>query len=284
MNFNIIGAGRLGKNLGIAMSVHQIASLNSICNSNLASARIACNEIGFGNAVGKISDLSEADITWITCRDDSILDVVSILDNIEILKKGSLVIHCSGALNSSVLLPLKKQGCYIASVHPLKAFRTNSLDSNAFKQVHCVIEGDYEACRWLRFAFEKLEASIIAIQAEMKVIYHTAATIASNYLVTLASYSEELLLKAGIQQAQSRKMICDLMYSNILNLNQVDSAKSALTGPLTRGDMQTISLHLEAIDNSEIKRLYKSMALATLPLLDLSLDRKETLRKTLEKE
>ncbi|PYD07047.1 DUF2520 domain-containing protein, partial [Pseudomonas syringae pv. pisi] len=100
----------------------------------------------------------------------------------------------------------------------------------------------------------------------------------------LASYSEELLLKAGIQQAQSRKMICDLMYSNILNLNQVDSAKSALTGPLTRGDMQTISLHLEAIDNSEIKRLYKNMALATLTLLDLSLDRKETLRKTLEKE
>lgn len=118
----------------------------------------------------------------------------------------------------------------------------------------------------------------------MKAIYHAAATIASNYLVTLASYSEKLLLQAGIQQAQSRKMICDLMRSNIVNLNQADSIISALTGPLARGDMQTISLHLEGIDNSEIKSLYKNMALATLPLLDLSLDRKETLRKTLEKE
>ncbi|AMP90910.1 Rossmann-like and DUF2520 domain-containing protein [Legionella pneumophila] len=284
MNFNIIGAGRLGKNLSIAMSVNQIASLNSICNSNLTSARVACNEIGFGNAVAKISELSEADITWITCRDDSITDVVSILDDVQILKKGSLVIHCSGALNSSVLLPLKKQGCYIASLHPLKAFRSNSLDSNAFKQVHCVIEGDSEACRWLKPAFEKLGASIIAIQPEMKAIYHAAATIASNYLVTLATYSEELLLQAGIQQPQSIKMLCDLMHSNIVNLSQADSIKSALTGPLARGDIQTISLHLEAIKNSEINRLYKTMALATLPLVDLSLDRKEILRKILEKE
>ncbi|HAT1596382.1 TPA: DUF2520 domain-containing protein [Legionella pneumophila] len=284
MNFNIIGAGRLGKNLGIAMSVNQIASLSSICNSHLRSARVACNEIGFGNAVAKISELSEADITWITCRDDSISDVVSILDDVQILKKGSLVIHCSGALNSSVLLPLKKQGCYIASLHPLKAFRSNSLDSNAFKQVHCVIEGDSEACRWLKPAFEKLGASIIAVEPEMKAIYHAAATIAANYLVTLASYSEELLLQAGIQQAQSRKMICDLMHSNIVNLSQADSIESALTGPLARGDMQTISLHLEAIKNRDISSLYKTMALATLPLVDLSLDRKETLRKILEKE
>ncbi|HAU1152044.1 TPA: DUF2520 domain-containing protein [Legionella pneumophila] len=284
MNFNIIGAGRLGKNLGIAMSVNRIASLSSICNSNLTSARVACNEIGFGNAVAKISELSEADITWITCRDDSISDVVSILDDVQILKKGSLVIHCSGALNSSVLLPLKKQGCYLASLHPLKAFRSNSLDSNAFKQVHCVIEGDSEACRWLKPAFVKLGASIIAIQPEMKTIYHAAATIASNYLVTLASYSEELLLQAGIQQPQSIKMLCDLMHSNIVNLSQTDSIKSALTGPLARGDIQTISLHLEAIKNRDISSLYKTMALATLPLVDLSLDRKETLRKILEKE
>ncbi|HAT8179622.1 TPA: DUF2520 domain-containing protein [Legionella pneumophila] len=283
MNFNIIGAGRLGKNLGIAMSVNQIATLSSVCNSNLASARMACSEIGFGNPVGKISDLSEADMTWITCRDDSISNVVSILNNVQVLKKGSLVIHCSGVLNSSVLLPLKKQGCYIASIHPLKAFRSNSLDSNAFKQAHCVIEGDSEACRWLKPAFEKLGASIIAIQPEMKAIYHAAATIASNYLVTLAAYSEELFLQAGIEQHQSRQMICDLMHSNIVNLSQADSIKGALTGPLVRGDMQTISLHLEAINNDETNRLYKTMALATLPLLDLSSDKKENLRKILEK-
>ncbi|KGP63760.1 hypothetical protein EP47_05930 [Legionella norrlandica] len=281
MNFNIIGAGRLGKNLGIAISINQIACLNSVCNTNLISASQACNEIGFGKAVSKITELPEADITWITCKDDSIANIVSILSKEHLLKKGSLVIHCSGALNSDILEPLKKQGCYIASLHPLKAFSANLINANAFAGVTCVMEGDPEACSWLREIFTQLKASAITIQPEAKAIYHAAATIASNYLVTLASYSEELFLQAGITPQQSKSMICHLMQSNIINLNETNSIKKALTGPLVRGDTNTIALHLEAINNYDINKLYKTLALATLPLSDLPLETKENLKAIL---
>lgn len=282
MNFNIIGAGRLGKNLGLALSINQIATLNSICNTNWASASNACNEIGFGNATPNLSNLPKVDITWITCKDDFISDVVSTLSTQKILKPGSLVFHCSGVYSSSILEPLKKQGCYIASLHPLKAFRSDCIDANAFKHVNCVMEGDSEACTWLKGTFEQLGASVIAIQSEAKAIYHAAATIASNYLVTLASYSEELLLKAGIDQQHSRNMICDLMQSNIINLSQHGRIAEVLTGPLSRGDTKTVSLHLQAIKDHEVNKLYKTLALATLTLTNLSDETKELFRKILE--
>ncbi|KTD57190.1 Rossmann-like domain protein [Legionella sainthelensi] len=278
MNCNVIGAGRLGKNIALALSTTKLISSFSICNRSLASTQNACLEIGFGKAVAQIDRLPEAEITWICCNDDAIQSVVETLVHSPTLKPNSFIIHCSGVFSSALLAPLRKKGCFIGSFHPLKAFKINYLESTAFEQVNCVLEGDDVVCEWLKNAFVPLGASLIAIKPEAKATYHAAACMASNYLITLAACSEELLLKAGINPQQSRQMIVNLMQGNLDNLQRTKYIPEALTGPLARGDIATISLHLKTIQNDKIRDLYQEAGLNTLPLTQLSGQIKEQLK------
>ena len=282
MKFNMIGAGKLGKNIALALAKAQIASLQSVVNLKISSAELSCQEIGLGTAVQKIEDLPPADIFWITSNDDSISPIVSILAESSLLKPGNLVIHCSGVLNSTLLAPLRGQGCFVASFHPLKAFRSGYLDASAFNNVECVLEGDEGACSWLTHSFTTLGANIITIKPDAKATYHAAACMASNYLITLASYSEHLLLNAGLTPEQARKIISDLMQGNLNNLRESRFIADALTGPLMRGDTETLSLHLQAIDNPILSNFYKAAGLATLPLTDLTIDKKQCIANLLK--
>lgn len=284
MKCNIIGAGRLGKNIALALSTAQLVSSFSICNRNLASTKNACHEIGAGKAAAKIDLLPEAEITWICCNDDAIQSVVETLTQSPTLKPNSFVIHCSGVFSSALLAPLRKKGCFIASFHPLKAFKINYLESTAFRQVDCVLEGDDEVCEWLKSSFTRLGANLIAIKPEAKATYHAAACMASNYLITLAACSEELFLEAGIPPQQSRQMIVKLMQGNLNNLQRTEYIPEVLTGPLARGDIETISLHLKTIQNDKIRNLYQEAGLNTLPLTQLSEQLKEEIKVILAKK
>ncbi|MFI4918314.1 MAG: Rossmann-like and DUF2520 domain-containing protein [Legionellales bacterium] len=281
MKCNIIGAGRLGKNIALALSTAKVISVQAICNQSPISAANSCQEIGSGFAVDAFAQLPAAEIIWITCGDDAIKPAVQQLVKQVALNPGCLVFHCSGVLSSAILLPLKEQGCSIASIHPLKAFRAGYLDAHAFNDVDCVVEGDAPALAWLTSAFTRLGARIIPIKPEAKAAYHAAACMASNYLITLAACSEALLLKAGLTPQQARLMIYRLMQGNLTNLLQVEEVSASLTGPLMRGDIETLSLHLQAIDNTSVSTLYKAAGLATLPLTQLTEAKKHLVEKTL---
>ncbi len=266
IQFNLIGAGKLGKNIGRALSKHHIGQLSSVYNLRFNHAIEACNFMGAGKAIEDIHSLSKADITWITCNDDAISSVVDQLHHASILKPNSLIIHCSGALSSSILKPLHDLGCSVASFHPLKAFRANYLSNNAFDQVECIIEGDDAACSWLISAFTGLNARLITLKPENKAAYHAGACMASNYLITLAHCAEQLFVQAGISKEGALEMIVKLMQGNLDNILETRSIINSLTGPLARGDIQTISLHLDSIKDAALTRFYKEAALATLKL------------------
>lgn len=275
MNYNIIGSGRLGNNIALAFSTAKLASLNAVYNRSPESAKQLCSQLGTGKMVSSLPELPPADITWITCNDDSIASVVTHLMDHAQIKPGSFIIHCSGVLNSALLAPLKRRGCLVASCHPLKAFKTGYLSPQAFHQVDCIMEGDAPVCDWLDSAFIKLGANVIRINPESKIIYHAAAVIASNYLITLASCSEALLKQAGINEQQARLMMCNLMQGNIDNMIRTQDLRDALTGPLMRGDIATLGLHMQAIGDPVVKNLYKAAGLATLPITSLSEEQKE---------
>ncbi|MFJ1268595.1 Rossmann-like and DUF2520 domain-containing protein [Legionella lytica] len=281
MKCNIIGAGRLGKNIARALHSAQVISAPTICNRSLESAKRACKEIGAGSAVSQLTQLPEAEITWLCCNDDVIPLVVAELVQAANLKPGSFVVHSSGVLNSSLLTPLKRLGCSVASLHPLKAFKTGYVDAAAFHQVDCVLEGDILVCDWLKKSFNQLGAYVTNMLPENKAVYHAAACIASNYLVTLAAYSEELLLNAGLPAEQARRMLINLVQGNINNIQQVSAIKEALTGPLVRGDVNTIALHLDALQNPQLRLLYQAAGQATLALTALTNEQKEQIENLL---
>ncbi len=276
MRFNIIGAGRLGKNLALSLMSLRDNQLVAVCNHGFDSAVKAVIEIGSGTAITTLADLPVVDLTFITTPDDSIATVVTKWAN-----PSGIVVHCSGALGSDVLTPLKEKGCLVASIHPLRAFRNNQLQADAFQSCDCVVEGDEEAVRLLTTLFTNRGARVTPITASKKSTYHAAAVMASNYVVTLAGCAMELFIEAGLPALQAKGMTERMMQSSLTNIQNTDHTTDALTGPLARGDVNTISQHLHAIKTPHIAALYKAAGLATLPLTHLDSGTSSALRTLL---
>ncbi len=277
LTFNIIGAGRLGKALTRSLIKSGQAQLKAICNADFSKAKLVVEQMGSGVAVSRLADLPAADLTFITTPDDLISQVASQLASEKRLNPQSIVIHCSGVLSTSVLAPLKDLGCHLATIHPLKAFKAGNDDPLIFQDCDCVVEGDVEAVKIGSTLFEKLGARIIQINQEDKTIYHAAAVTASNYLVTLAATAVQLFNQAGISKVLAKEMTENLMTSSLNNIKQSENTADALTGPLQRGDLNTLAKHLEVLPDT-LKPLYKAAALATLPLTSLS----DALKKKIE--
>ena len=280
MKINIIGAGRLGQQLARALLDTNSAQSLTLCNRHINSARAAIKTLGAGHAVAALSALPFADITFITTPDDTIAGIAAQLA----ISPGHIVAHCSGVLSTDVLMPLAESGALVASIHPLRAFRAHHVQEKAFQDCDCVIEGSPEAVLALTTLFTQMGAHVIPITASKKATYHAAAVMASNYLVTLAGCAITLFHEAGLSEAQAQKMTEDLMQSSLTNIRDATHINQALTGPLARGDINTITVHLESIQSESISALYRAAALATLPLTNLEDSVLETLKKRLKVE
>ncbi|STX49945.1 Uncharacterized conserved protein [Legionella busanensis] len=275
--FNLIGAGRLGKNLALSLVSSGQISLRAILNKKFSSAEQTQSLVNQGKPLISIMDLPSADITFITTPDDDIALIALELAQKKIVRPGSTVVHCSGVLSSEVLKPLQEQGCYIASFHPLKAFRADVVDQNCFKNCDCAIEGDEQAIVILSTLFKPLGANLVTVDASKKILYHAAAVLAANHLVTLAAQAIELFVAAGIAEQEAKPIITRLMQTSLTNIQCAPSLTAALTGPLVRGDINTIAKHINAQKNLPTLSLYKLLSLKTLPLTNLSLTQKNLL-------
>lgn len=272
MHFNIIGAGRVGTSLSAALIDQMQWKLVALCNQHFHTAQHQSMILNSGEAVASIAALPHAPMTFITTSDDELGGVAEALACNPFLIPGDMVVHCSGVHSSEILYPLKSRGCVVASLHPLKAFFSKMPHAEAFDQCDCVVEGDQSAVTFLSMLFGQLGSKVISLSPEKKRLYHAAATMASNYMVTLASSATSLLVDAGIESSQAKLMCERLMENSLHNIKESARAEQALTGPLMRGDMKTLLLHLNAIKRPHIEGLYRAAGLATLSLTNHSDD------------
>lgn len=268
MKFNSIGCGRLGKNIASALMGAGL-QLEGVLNRSYQSSRDAVNFLQAGKAIEGVANLPPADLLWITTADDQIESVVNDICAAGLHLKNTLVVHSSGVLSSTVLLPLKAQGASIASLHPLKAFGGSTFHPSVFQNCDFSLEGDEKAVNYLKELFSGLGANLFSIDTQKKAMYHAAAVIASNYLVTLAYSATKLFEQSGLEFEDAKRITENLISSSLNNLKNNKQHHEALTGPLQRGDIGTIEKHLKAIIDPDILSLYKSAALATLPIVEI---------------
>jgi predicted short-subunit dehydrogenase-like oxidoreductase (DUF2520 family) len=102
------------------------------------------------------------------------------------------------------------------------------------------------------------------MDAGSKPVYHAAAVFASNYVVTLLSVAERLLVQSGVSSVVAREATASLAAGAVENCRE-RGAVAALTGPLVRGDAGTVRLHLERLSGRE-RALYSVLAAQTLEL------------------
>ena len=288
-----IGSGKVGTALASLLHARG-AEIVAVSGRTEESSRKMALAAGLDGttAMGRAEAVAAASIVFLTVPDDAIATLCVDIAADGGWKPGQRVVHCSGALPSTVLQPAREAGALVASFHPLQTFASLEAALENLPGSTFAIEGDPELVEELdRFALA-LGGTALHLRAEEKTVYHAAAAIASNYTVTLAALASDLLVREGIAPDPNTALryLLPLMRGTVNNLETL-GIPGALTGPLARGDAGTVALHLRALGSccaDDLAELYRHLALLTLPLAEqkghLSPETMRALRAALENQ
>lgn len=209
-----------------------------------------------------------ADIVLLSVSDNSIELVAKQLAEEDAFRKGTIVAHLSGAMDSIILKPAKDLcGAFIASAHPLNTYPSISGAVDEKIGTHWFLEGDNEAIEKLSQLISSFGDCPHAITREGKAIYHAGSVVACNYLATLMDTAIEMMGQANVDKELAWEALKPLVFSTMTNIDKI-GPQAALTGPIARGDAQTVEKHLQALQNcsEEQRKLYAAMGLKTVGL------------------
>ena len=209
------------------------------------------------------------DLCVICVPDDVIQSIADMIASQASDLTGKAIVHTSGAHDAHVLDALAAKGAAVGSFHPAYPFANVESALNGLIGASFAIEAqDARLNAWLCDLALALNGQIIQLTANQKALYHAALCIASNYAVTLYALAEHLLLGMNTPRAAVDQALGRLMAGTVDNLRE-KGIPDALTGPLVRGDINTVQAHITALNNvdEEIAHLYRLLGRATLPLV-----------------
>ncbi|MDO8578539.1 MAG: DUF2520 domain-containing protein [Dehalococcoidales bacterium] len=258
-----IGAGTVGSNLALRLTekkypVVAVSSRSHARAEKLAKAIPGCR------AVNNQTVAEEAELVFITTPDDIIGHIAAGVK----WHKGQNVVHCSGADSTAVLEPARKSGAGVGTFHPLQTFTSGKETVEDMAGITFAIEAEEPLLTILKDMATTLGGRGIVLKAGDKVIYHTAAVMACNYVVTLAKLATDLWATIGISPQEARLALLPLLQGTMHNIETTPTLAGCLTGPIARGDAGTIRKHLEALEKTapELLSVYRELGRQTIPL------------------
>ena len=274
---SIIGAGRLGQALAIALQSSGYPLLALVTRRRQNAEKAAAL---LGKAPGKakskpcaltanqLAELPATDLILIATPDDVIAATAQTLSTVWRGERPSAVLHTSGALSSEVLAPLAEQGIQTGSIHPLVSISEPVSGATALRGAFFCVEGTTKAKRLAAGIVHDLRGSSFTIKPESKALYHAAAVMAAPHLTALVDIATEMLSACGLSKRRAREVFLPLLESTITNL-QTSNPQQALTGTFARGDIATVRRHLQALSRPEFAEalaVYKLLGLHSLQL------------------
>ncbi|MDD5082700.1 MAG: DUF2520 domain-containing protein [Dehalococcoidales bacterium] len=263
MKIGFIGAGTVGTALAIGLNAKGYAVV-AVANRSSVSAQALAQAIDGCRAYSDNQEVADtADFVFITTPDDVIATIAAGIR----WRPGQSVVHCSGALSSDILGPARKQGAYVGAFHPLQTFASVPQAIANIPGSTFALEAEGPLLDTLKHLATALEGHWIVLQAKDKVIYHAAAVIASNYLVTLVKLATDLWQEFAVPPQQAIQALLPLVKGTISNIETTGIPES-LTGPIARGDTRTIEKHLTALQAvaPNLLATYRELGRQTVPI------------------
>lgn len=282
---SIIGVGRVGGALAIALAAKGFEIENLIVRDNRRAAKVfdiiepKPRVVSFDEIAGVSSE-----IVFITTRDFEIEEAAEILaGKIKIAKP--VIFHTSGSRSSEILKPLREIGCATGSIHPLTSISDAVLGAQRFADAYFCIEGEPEAVKIAEHIVAALGGKSFSIETKYKTLYHASAVMACGHLVAVIDTAIELLTQCGLNENTANKTLLPLIKSTIENL-EVQTTAEALTGTFARADVKTFERHLAAMDESvseEAREIYLQLGARSAHLAQRQGANAENLREILDK-
>lgn len=230
-----------------------IQSVTVIGSGRAGSAIAAAAQLnGYQTKVRRHTDLEhlEADLILLAVPDAAIAEMVGRLQQILPSQPSSVayVVHVSGAQTRAVLAPLEKDGYVTASVHPFQTIRRGAGAEdlrNVSWGIECAKEHQQEFINFVR-ALNGRPVLLRDGDAHQKRVYHAAAVEASNVVQNAVVLASELLTSVTLSPIDLIPTILRTAVENAIRALETGES-IPVTGPVVRGDVETIQGHLQAL-------------------------------------
>jgi predicted short-subunit dehydrogenase-like oxidoreductase (DUF2520 family) len=265
-SITIIGPGKVGRAIG------SVAHRVGWPMAAVAGGSHEQRSREFAQAVGvEVCSLAQAaargELVLLTVKDQAIRPVCEQLAAAGGLADKPIVAHCSGALDCSVLAAAEEAGCPVATMHPLQTFPSAEAAIAKLPGTYWFIEGQPLATDALRSLADALGGQAVTIDANAKPLYHAAAVMSANYITTLLDAALELYGQTGLDESAARQAAAPIIRATVSNVLE-NGTQASLTGPIARGDVETVRRHLDALDayNRELAGFYRVVGRRTVAL------------------
>lgn len=255
MRIGIIGAGKVGTTLGKYLSIHgkNVTGFYSRTHESADEAATFAETETYSSLCKLVE---ESDVIFITTPDGVIHQVWGDLLHQDISNR--IICHFSGSLSSHVFSGREEAGASGISMHPMYAFSDKFHSYEQFHTAYLTLEGDPEAVAVMKPMWEAIGHHVLTLKAEDKIKYHAAAAMASNEMLGLMQASLDILSECGFSEKDSMALLTPLVQGNIASMLE-KGCVNALTGPVERGDTQTVRKHLQALEGSKAGKIYQSL-------------------------
>ncbi len=261
----IVGAGNFGAALAVSLKRvgYRIeAVIARSAGASLKNGQRLAKEIGARALVNPAA--LQAHLVWFCVPDGEIARAARALAG-KMEWKGRVALHSSGALTIDELGALRKRGAAVASVHPLMTFVRGSRPPLA--GVPFALEGDAAAVRLARRVIADVGGHAYPIRKRAKAGYHAWGTFASPLFTALLATTEQVATLAGVERKIAKRRMIPILLQTLANYAAFD-AGDAFSGPIVRGDVDTVKRHLQVLRTMPAAReVYSALARAALQYL-----------------
>jgi predicted short-subunit dehydrogenase-like oxidoreductase (DUF2520 family) len=256
----ILGSGRMARALGRALW-ERGQPVTAVAGRSLPRAEEAALFIGGGaEAVSPTVLPSLADSILIAVSDGALREAADLLRAAGM--SAGAVLHTSGVHGPEVLDSLAGEGVSCGALHPLQTLSASESSWQGLLRAAFALSAEGSAALWGEEIVRSLEGRLLRINRDGKPLYHAAAVLASNYVVSLLDAALELMAAAGVPREEALPALAPLVRKSLENC-LAEGPEKALTGPVDRGDVSTVELHLEAFRSARlperVERLYKAL-------------------------
>lgn len=262
MQISFIGAGKVGVSLGkyFMEKGRKVGGYYSLSPESAASAAKFTNTKQY-NSLEEI--ISSSDMIFFTVPDDCISEV---WEAAKTYAHEKIIAHCSGIHSSGIFSDIERTGSMAYSIHPLCAVSSRENSWQTLADAMFTIEGDVRNISNIKNMFTQMGNRTRIISAEDKTKYHAAASLASNHMTAVFFMAETLFLECGFTEKEAEEELYRLAKGNLENIH-TQGCVSSLTGPVERGDKNTVQKHLDAMDGG-MKQAYLENAKQLLKIAE----------------
>jgi predicted short-subunit dehydrogenase-like oxidoreductase (DUF2520 family) len=256
----VVGAGRVGAVLAAALQAagHEISAVagESDASRTRIETLLPSTHVDKPTAVARSCDL-----LLLTVPDDMLGNVVAMLSASGAIRPGQFVVHTSGKHGVSVLQPAIDLGAHALAMHPAMTFTGTDVDLERLPGCVYGVTAGPDTVALAETLVADLGGRMIRVDEDKRTLYHAGLAHGANHLVTLVVQAMDLLRQSGSDDpAGTLRPLLTAALDNTLAYGD-----AALTGPIVRGDVETVRAHVADIAATSPATLesYVVMARAT---------------------